>query len=206
MARIYIFKRFERFWHWTQALLIIGMLVTGFEIHGTYRLLGYEQAVNLHTTAAWALITLWVFAIFWHFTTGEWKQYIPTTEKLFAIMKFYSSGIFKGEQHPYKVTQLQKHNPLQRFAYLGIKLAINPLIWISGLALLYYNELQAAGMSLGLGALAVAHTIGAFAMLAFLIGHVYLTTLGHTWYAHIKAMITGWEEVEDHKPQASKTT
>ena len=32
MGRVYIFTRFERLWHWCQALLIIGMLVTGFEI------------------------------------------------------------------------------------------------------------------------------------------------------------------------------
>ena len=31
MGRIYIFKRFERFWHWAQAGLILFMLVTGFE-------------------------------------------------------------------------------------------------------------------------------------------------------------------------------
>jgi thiosulfate reductase cytochrome b subunit len=39
------------------------------------------------------------------------------------------------------------------------------------------------------------HTAGAFMMLLFLIAHVYLTTAGHTPTAHIKAMITGWEEV-----------
>ena len=29
--KIYRFKRFERFWHWSQAALIIALLVTGFE-------------------------------------------------------------------------------------------------------------------------------------------------------------------------------
>jgi thiosulfate reductase cytochrome b subunit len=38
--------------------------------------------------------------------------------------------------------------------------------------------------------------VAAFMMLLFLIAHVYLTTTGHTPLAHIKAMITGWEEVE----------
>jgi thiosulfate reductase cytochrome b subunit len=47
--RIYIFKRFERFWHWTQALLILTMLVTGFEIHGSLQLLHFGKAVALHT-------------------------------------------------------------------------------------------------------------------------------------------------------------
>ena len=69
--RIYIYKRYERFWHWSQALLVIIMMFTGFEIHGVYSLIGFGRSVQLHTMAAWALITLWAFTIFWQFTTGE---------------------------------------------------------------------------------------------------------------------------------------
>lgn len=201
MARIYIFKRFERFWHWTQAVLIIVLLVTGFEVHGTYRLAGWERAASLHTQAAWALIGLWVFAIFWHVTTGEWRQYIPTTEKLDAMLKYYVSGIFTDAPHPFRKTRLTKHNPLQRLAYLLVKGLINPLIWASGLAYLYYNELAAAGLAgpsgVSLGMIALLHTAAAFLMLAFLIGHVYLATAGHTPLEHVQAMITGWEDVEE---------
>jgi thiosulfate reductase cytochrome b subunit len=199
MERIYIFTRFERFWHWAQALLIIAMLLTGFEIHGAYKLLGFAQAGQLHTSAAWALITLWVFAIFWHFTTGEWRQYIPTMKNIDKVVRHYAWGIFQGEPHPFKVTRARKHNPMQAQAYLAVKVLINPLIWISGLAYLYYNELEAAGMALNLGTIALLHTIGAFLMLAFLIGHVYLITTGHTVTAHLKAMITGWDEVEEQR-------
>ncbi len=85
--RIYIFKRFERFWHWSQAALIIFLLITGFEVHGSYHLFGYKEAVTYHTIAAWTLVGLWVFAVFWHFTTGEWKQYIPTMEKVEAMLQ-----------------------------------------------------------------------------------------------------------------------
>ena len=196
--RVYIFKRFERFWHWSQAALIMAMALTGFEIHGTYSLFGFESAVFWHTTAAWALIALWVFAIFWHLTTGEWKHYVPTAEKLFAVMKFYAFGIFKGEHHPYKPTQLRKHNPLQLLAYLGFKLAMAPAIWITGLLYLYYNDWAAWGLGwLDLGTIALLHVAAAFALVIFLVGHVYLTTTGHTVFAHIKAMITGWDEQED---------
>ncbi|MCC4116521.1 cytochrome b/b6 domain-containing protein [Aromatoleum toluclasticum] len=197
MERIYIFKRFERFWHWSQALLIILMMVTGFEIHGSWSLLGYGDASELHTSAAWALIALWLFAIFWHFTTGEWRQYIPTTENLVAMLRYYLSGIFTHAPHPFHPTRLTKHNPLQRLAYLGVKLMINPLIWLSGLAYLYYNEINAAGFGLDLGLVATLHTIGAFLMLAFLVVHVYVITTGDTWSSQLKAMITGWEEIED---------
>jgi hypothetical protein len=39
------------------------------------------------------------------------------------------------------------------------------------------------------------HLFGAFSILTFLIVHVYMTTTGHSLSAHIKAMITSWEEV-----------
>ena len=103
--RIYIFKRFERFWHWSQAALIIFLMLTGFEIHGTYQLFGFEQATHFHTIAAWSLVTLWVFAVFWHFTTGEWKQYIPTLKKVDTMFKYYLTGIFTHAPHPFKQTK-----------------------------------------------------------------------------------------------------
>ena len=72
------------------------------------RLFGFAKAVSLHTIAAWTLIGLWVFAIFWHFTTGEWKQYIPTMDKVVAMIKFYSVGIFIHAPHPFKATHAEE--------------------------------------------------------------------------------------------------
>jgi len=196
--KIYVFKVFERIWHWSQASLIIFMLITGFEVHGSYHLFGFGQAVNMHTIAAWTLIGLWVFAIFWHFTTGEWKQYIPTMDKVVAMIKFYSVGIFINAPHPFHATTLKKHNPLQRLAYLGVLLFIGPLLWFSGWFYLFFGDWSAWGVDkyVSLEWVAFFHTAGAFMMLLFLIAHVYLTTAGHTPTSHIKAMITGWEEVD----------
>ena len=202
VKRIYIFKRFERFWHWSQAALIILMGLTGFEIHGTYSLFGFELAGDLHTTAAWVLIGLWVFAIFWHLTTGEWRQYIPTGEKMLAVVRFYSVGIFQHASHPFRPSRLSKHNPMQRLAYLFFKLVIAPVIWVSGLLYLYNNDWHAWGLGmLDLRTVALFHTAGAFLMVFFFVGHVYLITTGHTILAQTKSMITGWEEVEvDEEP------
>ena len=196
--RVYLFKGFERFWHWTQALLIIFMAATGFEIHGFYRIFGFEQAVNLHTTAAWALIGVWVFAIFWHLTTGEWRHYIPTRNQFMETITFYSIGIFKGARHPFTVSARNKHNPLQRVAYLLFKLVMAPLIWISGLLYLYYNWWDAWWPDvLPLAWVALAHTFAAFLLLTFLAGHLYLITTGDKVFSQLKAMITGWDEVEE---------
>ncbi|MCK6391237.1 MAG: cytochrome b/b6 domain-containing protein [Azonexus sp.] len=198
--RIYIYKRYERFWHWSQALLIITMMISGFEVHGSYVLLGFKKAVQLHTVAAWSLLTLWAFTIFWQFTTGEWRQYLPSLKNVLAMVNYYVIGIFKDAPHPFRKTVVQKHNPLQRLAYLALLAFISPLIWVSGLFYLFYGDWKALGLDhyLSLEGVALTHTAGAFMMTAFFFIHVYLTTTGHTVFAHIKAMITGWEDVEEH--------
>ena len=195
MERIYIFKRFERFWHWSQAGLILFLMLTGFEVHGSYTFFGYEDAAGYHTTAAWTLVGLWVFAVFWTITTGEWKQYIPSMDKVDAMIKYYLTGIFTDAPHPFKQTRLTKHNPLQKLAYLFVLVIINPLIWITGWFYLFYSSWNDWGVGwLSLEWVALFHVIAAFLMLIFVIAHVYLTTAGHTPTSHIKAMITGWEE------------
>lgn len=205
--RLYLFKRFERFWHWSQALLVITMLYTGFAIHGYLGGLRFRNALLIHEYAAWLLVTLWTFAIFWHFTTGEWKQYIPTFQRMAQVARYYAWGMFRGERHPYEPTLLHKHNPLQRLAYLWLKLMINPLIWASGVLLLIfaYNWTRAMPLGLSLNAVAWTHTAAAYMMLLFFIAHVYLATTGQTPTAYIQAMITGWESGGDESHGSSST-
>jgi thiosulfate reductase cytochrome b subunit len=195
--RVYIFKGFERFWHWSQGGLILFLMLTGFEIHGTYTLFGFGKAVNLHTIAAWALVALWVFAIFWHLTTGEWRQYKPTLEKAGILFDYYTRGIFHHEPHPVRPTPIRKLNSLQRLSYLAILVLVSPLIWVTGWLQLFYGSWESWGLQkLDLGMVAFGHTFGAFLMLIFFIGHVYLATTGATLFSHVRAMITGWEEVD----------
>jgi len=202
MSQVKLFTGFERFWHWTQAILIFGMLATGFEIHGTYTLFGFEQALDYHMILAWTLIGLWAFAIFWHLTTGEWRQYVPTGKGLISMVLYYAYGIFSGEAKPYHKTRRAKHNPLQRLAYLGFKVAIAPAIWISGLLLLFYTDWNktALGELTSLQMVAWVHVAAVFALLIFLVAHIYLAaTMGQPWYALLKSMVTGYEELDQSK-------
>ena len=196
---VIIFKRFERFWHWSQAALVIILLMSGFEVHGSYSLLGFESAVTLHRTAAWSLVTLWAFTIFWHLITGEWKQYIPTLKRVDAMVRYYLLGIFIHAPHPFRQTMLRKHNPLQRLAYLFQWVIISPTIWITGWVYLFYARWQDWGLDqyLKLEDVAFFHAMGAFMMLIFLIAHLYLITTGKTVWSHLKAMITGRGEIDE---------
>jgi PAS domain S-box-containing protein len=197
MKKVYVYKIFERFWHWMQALVIFVLMVTGFEIHSTYNLLGYQTAVDVHNFSAWAFLVLIVFAIFWHFTTGEWRQYIPTTKLVKAQVDYYLTGIFKGAHHPTKKLVYNKFNPLQRIIYLGLKILVIPVQVISGFLYLYFHY-PLKGLELeSLQTVAIFHTFGAFLLLTFVVVHVYLTTTGHKPLSAIKAMVTGWEEMDD---------
>ena len=199
MAQVIMYKRFERFWHWSQAFLMTAMLITGFEIHGTINWLGFESAVNTHIVSAWTLIGLWIFAIFWHLTTGEWKQYIPSSfAQIMSMMRYYAIDIFRGMEPPFHKTRLKKHNPLQRMAYLALHVFISPTIWISGLLYLFYVAWADWGLEwFSLMIVALVHTAAAFALLAFLIAHLYLTiTTSAKPFGYVKAMITGYEDEE----------
>jgi len=205
MKRVYIYKGFERFWHWTQAALIIFLSLTGFEVHGTFSILGFEQAARFHRVASWMLIGLIVFAIFWHLVTGEWRQYIPTTRKLADQIRYYSLGMFRGEKHPTKKTQLRKLNPLQRLVYLSFKLILVPITVISGILYMFHKTIDRNDMvvvqDISLDSLAFWHTLGAFLLMVFLVVHVYMTTTGHTPTSNIQAMLTGYEELEDENEE-----
>ncbi len=196
-----MYARFERFWHWSQALLIILMLATGFEIHGSYALIGFEQAVSVHSFSAWVLIGLWIFAWFWHLTTGEWKQYIPSApDRILSQIRFYAFEIFQGKAHPFHKKRDSKLNPLQRLAYLSLHVMIGPAIWISGLLYLFYKDWAAmelfSGISLTI--IAMIHTAAAFLMLAFVVAHLYLAlTMDEHPLSGLRAMITGYEQDPD---------
>jgi len=205
MQRVYIYKGFERFWHWLQASLIIFLAITGFEVHGSYTIFGFEKAVEFHRVASWMLLGLIFLAIFWHLTTGEWKQYIPTTKKLKEQIIYYMSGIFKGEPHPTEKTELSKLNPLQRLVYLGFKLLLVPITIISGILYMLYKTFDQNNLIVikdyPLGTIAFWHTLGAILLMIFLVIHVYMTTTGRTPTSNIRAMITGWEEIEEEQPE-----
>jgi len=195
---IYMYSRYERFWHWLQALLIIMLLVTGLEVHGIYRLLGFEKAVAYHNYLGLTWLVAFAFFVFWVFTTGEWRQYIPTTRKMLSVLRYYSYGIFRGEPHPVPKRKDAKHNPLQRLTYLSLAAMLLPLQMTTGFLYWGYNSWTDWGLAwLPLEVIALVHMAGAFAILQFLVIHLYMTTTGHTIFAHVRAMITGWEEVQE---------
>jgi len=199
MKKVYLYKGFERLWHWSQTILIFTLLATGFEINSSYELLGYRTAVEWHNYAAWSFVVLIVFAMFWHISTDAWRQYIPTKENFNAQINYYMFGIFRNAPHPTKKRALSKLNPLQRAVYFFLEVVIIPVMILSGL-LYYFFHYPVGGTDLAsLKYVAALHTLGAFILIAFVIVHLYLITTGRTLSSNLRAMVTGWEEMDDEE-------
>jgi len=208
MKRVYIYKAYERFWHWSQAFLVFFLAFTGFEIHGSFEFFGYKNAVMYHNMAAISFLILIAFTIFWHFATGEWKQYIPTFTNIKAQIDYYLVGIFKKAPHPTRKTELSKLNPLQKLVYFGLKVILIPLLSISGLLYMFYRyesngQIKSINVD-GLGGIASVHTLVALFMIAFVIVHLYLITTGTTVFSNLKAMLTGYEELEHDEDESEE--
>lgn len=195
MSRVYLYKRYERFWHWAQVALILTLTATGFEVHGTWSMLGFENAVRLHEACGLGLMTLTIFTMFWHATTGEALQFIPTRKNFVEQIRFYTSGIFRSAPHPEIATPEKKFNPIQRAAYFGLLIFVFPVQIAAGV--LYLGVPLWPGVIDSLGGLrlvALVHTAGAFAMLSFLVVHLYMITTGRTLGSNLRSMVTGWVE------------
>ena len=193
---VMIYSRYERFWHWSQALLVFTLFFTGLGIHGTHHLIPFGLAVTIHTNAALALIALWVFTTFWNFTTGQWRQYL-FKKGLFDVVRFYAWGILRGEPHPYKKSLQRKQNALQSLAYMTFMTLIGPALWATGVAYLLYGLWSGHSWSgEAFRVVALLHTAAAYAMGAFVIVHVYMTTTGKTPLHYVQTMITGYDRIE----------
>lgn len=200
MKKIYIYKRFERFWHWTQALLILFLALTGFEIHSVYKIFGYKNAYFLHKNTGIIYVILLIIILTWLFFSGEWKQFIPKTKHMKEQINYYLNGIFKGQEHPVTKTINDKFNDLQRSTYFFIEFILLPFMVLTGLVYLNYNYINdTLNIHIPLQAVAYTHVAIALFLVAFVIGHIYLTTTGYKPLSAIKAMLTGWEEMSDEE-------
>ncbi|NLP10837.1 hypothetical protein GX408_10625 [bacterium] len=202
---VFLYEAYERYWHWLQAIVIIGLILTGLTIHAPSRFawLSFAGAVNLHNVLAALLLFNAFLSLFYHFASGKIRTYLPEPNdffnQMFSQARYYLSGIFKGEPHPFEKSAQKKLNPLQKITYLVILNVLLPLQVITGILIAGAQIWPRLSQKLGgLGVLVPLHSLLAWFFAAFLILHIYLTTTGHTPLASIKAMISGWEKVALH--------
>ena len=204
--RVYMYESYRRFWHWLQTTSIIILLFTGLIIHrpDIFGYFSFRGVVTIHNVIAVILVLNAALALFYHLATDRIREFIPHPYGFFddAIMqaKFYMTGIFKGETHPFEKVPNSRMNPIQKVTYFGILNVLLPLQIITGALMWGVQRFPDLANALGgLPFLAPFHSLVAWTFATFILGHVYMTTTGATPLEAMRGMITGYEEVEVHE-------
>lgn len=206
MKKVYIHPLPVRIWHWVNALGFLILIATGLQIRylDLVQLLPFSAAVTIHNWTGFVVIANFFLWLGFYLFTDKITVYLPEMnakkyfEDAWRQIKFYGYGIFLGEDNPHHPTIYHKFNALQIMMYQIIMLLLLPLLFVSGL-LLWDLERFSYWVDLfgGVRVVDTVHVLLFIVFTGFLIMHLYLITLGRTRSEHIKAMLTGYEEVPD---------
>ncbi len=133
-----MYDSYRRFWHWLQAITIVLLLFTGLIIHrpDLFGVFSFRGVVTVHNVLAVILVINAALSLFYHLTTERMREYIPRPYGFFddaiSQAKYYVSGIFKGEPHPFDKRPDNRMNPIQKLTYFGILNVLLPLQILTG--------------------------------------------------------------------------
>lgn len=206
MKKLYIHPLPVRIWHWINAIGFLVMIGTGVQIRylDLFQVMPFKTAVVVHNWAGFVLIANYFLWFCFYLFTDKITVYVPEMnaakyfQDAWRQIKFYGYGIFLGEVNPHQPTAYHKFNPLQIMMYQIIMLLMVPITFVSGL-LLWDVKRFASWVDLfgGVRVVDTVHVLMFIVFSGFLIMHLYLITLGHSRFAHIRAMLTGYEEIEE---------
>jgi thiosulfate reductase cytochrome b subunit len=206
MEKLYIHPLPVRLWHWTNALGFVLLIATGLQIRylDLFQLIPFRTAVVAHNWIGFVLIANFFVWLGYYLSSDKIKVYHPELspkkyfQASFRQMQFYGYGIFRGEPNPHHPNAYKKFNALQSMLYQIIMMLLVPVMFFTGLLLWDVGRFSSIVDALGgVRVVDTVHVLLFIVFCGFMIVHVYLASLGHTASAHFKAMITGYEEVED---------
>lgn len=204
---LYLYPKWIRLWHITNAVLFLILIVTGISLQFSgldepFVLVSFKSAVSWHNAAAFFLVLSYVVFIIGNRVTGNIKHYRSNSntflQDLIKQANYYRRDMFRGEPHPFPVTEDSKFNPLQRFSYVLAMYAGMPLLIISGILLFYPGMLprQVLGVS-GLLINDLVHVATGFVLSIFMVIHIYTCTLGSKPTTLFRSMVDGYHH-DDH--------
>jgi thiosulfate reductase cytochrome b subunit len=212
MPRIYVHPLPVRIWHWLNALGFIALILTGVQIRYSdlVAAVPFKLAVELHNWIGFALIGNYFIWLLFYLFTDKIKVYHPELNPAkyyrdsLRQAVFYGYSIFKGQPNPHHVSAYRKFNALQSITYQIIMILLVPLQFYTGLLLWDVNGF-AGSIELfgGVRVVSTVHVLLFIFFTAFIFIHPYLASLGHTPAAHFKAMITGYEEVDEEPAKSA---
>ena len=206
MNKVYVHPLPVRIWHWANVALFIVLVVTGVQVRylDLFDFMAFRDAVVVHNWVGFALIANFFIWLLFYLFSDRNRAYHPEfnivklTKASMEQMKYYGWGMFRGEHNPHRIDPYHKFNPLQRTLYQILMLFLLPLQFATGILMWDIQRFSAfVEMVGGIRVVSTVHVLIFIFFVFYLFFHPYLATLGHTPTAHIKAMVTGYEEVEE---------
>ena len=205
---MYLYPKWIRIWHVLNAIMFLILIVTGLSMQYTDKeqaayVVGFAIAVKWHNFSALVLTLNYILFVTGNLLTKNGRYYKIDRENfredLFKQLKYYSFGMFKGEKHPFPVTEKRKFNPLQKLTYVLAMYVALPLLIISGAGLLFPEITlpRFFGVS-GLILTDILHITMGFFLSVFMVIHIYTCTLGAKPTSLFWGMISGYHRSEDH--------
>ncbi len=205
---MYLYPKWIRAWHVINSVLFLILIVTGLSMQYTDKenasyVVGFAKAVKWHNFAAIILTINYIIFVTGNLFTKNGKYYKigkeNFLEELVSQLKYYSWGMFKGEKHPFPVTEERKFNPLQKLTYVLAMYVAVPLLIISGIGLLFpeITITRFFGVS-GLILTDILHITMGFFLSIFMMIHIYTCTLGAKPTSLFWGMISGYHRSEEH--------
>ena len=203
---MYLYPKWLRAWHILNAVMFIILIVTGLSMQYTDKenlsyVVGFAIAVKWHNFAAVVLTGNYIFFVTGNLLTKNGRYYRIGKKNFLSDLgnqlKYYSWGMFKGEKHPFPVTEERKFNPLQKVTYVLAMYVAVPLLIISGIGLLF-PEITINGIFgvSGLILTDILHISMGFFLSVFMVIHIYTCTLGAKPTSLFWGMITGYHRSE----------
>ncbi len=201
MSKIYIHPLPVRIWHWTNAAIILVLIITGLQLRAPSVNIfsDYRLVVLLHKYCGFAMSFSFVFWFLYYLLTGGLKRHyilgLMDIEGMPRQLLYYMFHIFRGGKNPFNTSPNNKFNPMQKLAYSSIMFIFTPVMIITGIFFsditYFFSWIKAIG---GLRMLDAIHVSAAYVFVLYLFVHIYMSTLGKKPYSHVKGMITGYEE------------
>ncbi len=213
MTRLYVHRLPVRIWHWVNAAGFLLLIFSGLQIRyvGYMEVLSFRSAVALHNWVGFALIANFFVWFFYHLLTDTGREYHQETnprkyyEAAFRQMRYYGWGIFHGEPNPHRIQVYGKFNAMQSMLYEIVMAFVVPVQFVTGVLLWDVVRFKTAVDALGgVRVVDTIHVLCFIFFCGFIIVHVYLCSLGHTPSAHFKAMVDGYEDIDDQPHPASR--
>ncbi len=198
--KLYLYPLWLRIWHGINALGILTLIFSGISLHYSDRgalLLDFETAIAAHNIAGVIVTISYFLFVFGNILTKNGKYYRVKVKglpgRLTKQIQYYISGMFKGEESPYPISEKRKFNPLQKYSYIFVMYLFLPILIVTGIALFFPEMIIERVFRIsGVMLTAVIHGVVGFFVFVFLLIHLYVASMGKPPGKNYKSILTGW--------------